>query len=70
MESDMVTMRAAMMTARWRNFAPRHFSGGVINFLDGHAKHFKPSYVTTGAGTFEARTGDILRNNPYRIENP
>ena len=60
----MVIMRAAVMTARWRNFASRHFSGGVINFLDGRARHFKASYVTIGAGTFEARTGDIFRNNP------
>jgi hypothetical protein len=42
-ESDMVTMRAVMMTAKWRNFASRHFSGAVINFLDGHANYFKDS---------------------------
>jgi hypothetical protein len=39
----MVIMRAVMMTAKWRNFASRHFSGGVINLLDGHANYFKDS---------------------------
>ena len=55
---------------RWRNFASRHNNGGVINFLDGHAKYFKNSYVTTGAGNNEALLGDIIWNNPYRILFP
>jgi prepilin-type N-terminal cleavage/methylation domain-containing protein len=55
---------------RWRSFASRHMSGGVMNFLDGHGKYFKDNYVTNGAGTFEARTGDIIWNDPYRRANP
>jgi len=55
---------------RWRNFASRHSSGGVINFLDGHAKYFKDRYVTNGAGGNEARLGDIIWNDPYRQANP
>jgi len=55
---------------RWRSFASRHESGGVINFLDGHAKYYKDRYVTNGAGTYEARTGDLIWNDPYRKENP
>ena len=55
---------------RWRNFASRHFSGGVINFLDGHAKYFKDHYVTNGASTYEVRNGDIIWNDPYRQANP
>jgi hypothetical protein len=69
-ESDMLTMRAAMMTAKWRNFASRHHSGGVISFLGGHAQHFKDSYVTSAAGTYKARTGDIICNNAYRAARP
>ena len=66
----MVTMRAAMMTAKWRNFASRHYSGGVIKLLDGHAKHLKDGYVTNGAGTYKARPSDIIWNDPYRAANP
>jgi prepilin-type N-terminal cleavage/methylation domain-containing protein len=55
---------------RWRSFASRHFSGGVINFLDGHAKYFKDRYVTNGAGTYEVRNGDIIWNDPYRQQYP
>jgi prepilin-type N-terminal cleavage/methylation domain-containing protein/prepilin-type processing-associated H-X9-DG protein len=55
---------------RWRSFASRHKSGGVINFLDGHAKYYADRYVTNGAGTYEARTGDIIWNEPYRALNP
>lgn len=55
---------------RWRSFASRHESGGVINFLDGHANYFKDRYVTNGAGTYEARNGDIIWNGPYRQANP
>ena len=55
---------------RWRSFASRHNSGGVINFLDGHVKYFKDHYVTNGASTYEARLGDITWNDPYRQANP
>ena len=55
---------------RWHSFASRHFSGGVINFIDGHAKYYKDRYVTNGAGTYEARTADIIWNDPYRRDNP
>jgi prepilin-type N-terminal cleavage/methylation domain-containing protein len=55
---------------RWRSFASRHNVGGVINFLDGHAKYYKDRYVTNGAGGFEARTADIIWNEPYRQQNP
>jgi prepilin-type N-terminal cleavage/methylation domain-containing protein len=55
---------------RWRNFASRHNNGGVIDFLDGHAKYFKTTYVQTGAGTFEAILPDIIWNAAYRIANP
>ena len=55
---------------RWRNFASRHNKGGVINFLDGHARYYKNSYVTTGAGANEALLGDIIWNSPWRILNP
>ncbi len=55
---------------RWRSFAWRHNGGGVINFLDGHSQHFKTSYVTNGAGTYEVLRPDIIWNAPYRAENP
>jgi prepilin-type N-terminal cleavage/methylation domain-containing protein len=55
---------------RWRNFASRHFNGGVLNFIDGHAKYFKDRYVTNGAGNNEPRLGDIIWNDPYRQQNP
>src|SRR5207249_5017180 len=31
---------------RWRNYAARHKIGGVINFLDGHARYYTDRYVT------------------------
>jgi prepilin-type N-terminal cleavage/methylation domain-containing protein len=55
---------------RWRSFASRHNAGGVLNFLDGHAKHFQDRYVTNGAGSYEALRPDIIWNAPYRAENP
>ena len=51
---------------RWRSFASRHNLGGVINFIDGHAGYFRLSYVTNGAGTYEALKSDIIWNSPYR----
>jgi len=53
---------------RYRSFASRHNKGGVIAFLDGHAKQFKTSYVYA-SGT-EPLLPDIIWNNPYRILNP
>ncbi len=56
---------------RFKSFASRHESGGVINFLDGHASYYKDRYVTNGAsGSTEARLADIIWNPPYRIANP
>jgi hypothetical protein len=53
---------------RWRSFASRHNQGGVINFIDGHASYFRISYVTNGAGSFEALKPDIIWNAPYRAQ--
>ena len=50
---------------RWKSFAARHFKGGVISFLDGHAKYYKDNYVITNADT-EIFNADIIWNNPYR----
>jgi prepilin-type processing-associated H-X9-DG protein len=55
---------------RWRSYASRHNSGGVINFLDGHAKYYKNSYVTNSAGSNEGRLSDIIWNAPWRMANP
>ncbi|HOX56768.1 MAG TPA: DUF1559 domain-containing protein [Candidatus Paceibacterota bacterium] len=55
---------------RWRNSASRHELGGVINFLDGHAKYFKIRYVTNGAAGNEVRNPDIIWNDPWRRKNP
>jgi prepilin-type N-terminal cleavage/methylation domain-containing protein len=55
---------------RWRNFAARHNVGGVINFLDGHAKYYTDKYVTNNAGANEPLLGDIIWNAPYRILFP
>jgi prepilin-type N-terminal cleavage/methylation domain-containing protein len=53
---------------RWKSFAARHFKGGVLSFLDGHAKYFKDNYVITNAST-EIFHGDIIWNEPYRAAN-
>ena len=53
---------------RWKSFAARHFKGGVLSFLDGHAKYYKDSYVITNADT-EIFNGDIIWNAPYRAAN-
>jgi prepilin-type N-terminal cleavage/methylation domain-containing protein/prepilin-type processing-associated H-X9-DG protein len=55
---------------RFRSFSSRHKSGGIINFLDGHAKYYTDHYVTNNAGGFEPRNGDIIWNEPYRALNP
>jgi len=55
---------------RWRSYASRHELGGVINFIDGHAKYFKIRYVTNGAASYEARNPDIIWNDPYRQQYP
>jgi prepilin-type N-terminal cleavage/methylation domain-containing protein/prepilin-type processing-associated H-X9-DG protein len=52
---------------RWKSFASRHSSGGIIAFFDGHAARFQDRYVTNGAtATTEALNGDIIWNAPYR----
>jgi prepilin-type N-terminal cleavage/methylation domain-containing protein len=57
--------------ARWRSFPARHSkTGGVLNFLDGHAAFYKRAALTNGAGTYEARLPDVIWNPPYRIQNP
>jgi len=58
---------------RQNSFAARHGKGGIINFFDGHAAHFKTAYVQTppGAGApaggkGEAILPDIIWDPPYR----
>ena len=55
---------------RWRSFAARHKAGGVLNFLDGHARYYTDKYVTNNAASNEALLSDIIWNAPYRVENP
>jgi prepilin-type N-terminal cleavage/methylation domain-containing protein/prepilin-type processing-associated H-X9-DG protein len=56
---------------RWKNMASRHNLGGVINFLDGHAKYFKTSYVQAGAtSSTEGHQPDIIWSSPWRVINP
>jgi len=55
---------------RWRSFALRHQSGGVINFLDGHAGYFKHNAITNGAASNEKLRPDVIWNAPYRLLNP
>jgi len=55
---------------RWRSFAARHKNGGVLNFLDGHARYYTDKYVTNNAGTYEPLLSDIIWNAPYRSANP
>jgi prepilin-type N-terminal cleavage/methylation domain-containing protein len=57
---------------RWRSFPARHGrSGGILNFLDGHASYYKQAYVgrqqTSG---WEWLNPDIIWNPPYRAINP
>lgn len=54
---------------RFKSFASRHSSGGVINFCDGHAQYYKIFYVTNGAdfaNKVEALRPDIIWNDVYR----
>lgn len=56
---------------RWRAFATRHAGGGVISFLDGQARFFPASYVTSGGiSSNEPLRPDIIWNAPYRALNP
>ncbi|PYM16363.1 MAG: hypothetical protein DME18_01720 [Verrucomicrobia bacterium] len=57
--------------ARWRSFPARHNqTGGMLNFLDGHAAFFKRNALTNGAGTYEALLPEVIWNPPYRNQNP
>ncbi|MGH7979208.1 MAG: hypothetical protein ACREE6_07515 [Limisphaerales bacterium] len=54
---------------RQRSYAARHSSGGVINFLDGHAAYYKDYYVTnnpSSGGNDEPLLPDIVWDAPYR----
>jgi prepilin-type N-terminal cleavage/methylation domain-containing protein len=58
---------------RYRSFAARHASGGVINFLDGHAQYYKTNYVQNGSlhgtspgGYNEPLLPDIIWDAPDR----
>lgn len=53
---------------RYRSFASRHQDGGVINFLDGHAKYYKRNYVYAAGD--EPKNADIIWNDPWRRANP
>jgi prepilin-type N-terminal cleavage/methylation domain-containing protein/prepilin-type processing-associated H-X9-DG protein len=58
---------------RQRSFAARHNSGGVINFIDGHASYYKDRYVTnnpSSGGENEPLLPDIIWDVPYRATNP
>jgi len=53
------------------SFALRHQSGGVINFLDGHAAYFKHKSITNGpSSNGERLRPDVIWNAPYRLLNP
>lgn len=55
--------------ARQRSYAARHSSGGIINFLDGHAAYYLDYYVTnnpSGGGYNEPIVPDIIWDAPYR----
>jgi prepilin-type N-terminal cleavage/methylation domain-containing protein len=54
---------------RFKNLASRHFSGAVINFVDGHAKYYKDSYLTNGsdfAAKIEGPVPDVIWDPAYR----
>ena len=57
---------------RWRSFASRHDKGGVINFLDGHARYFKTAYIQdnpSNDGNNEPLLPDVIWDAPYRLNN-
>ena len=57
---------------RWRSFPSRHGStGGILNFVDGHASFYKSAYVNRQqASTWEWLNPDVIWNPPYRAANP
>jgi prepilin-type N-terminal cleavage/methylation domain-containing protein/prepilin-type processing-associated H-X9-DG protein len=57
---------------RFRSYASRHNSGGLINFLDGHVAYFLDSYVTnapptTAIGEGEPLEPDVIWDAPARV---
>ncbi|MEO5804672.1 MAG: prepilin-type N-terminal cleavage/methylation domain-containing protein [Verrucomicrobiota bacterium] len=57
---------------RWRAFPKRHNkTGGILNFMDGHAASFKQSAITNQqANGNEALLKDVIWNARYRELNP
>ena len=54
---------------RQNSFASRHSKGGIINFFDGHAQHFKTSYIQSNpssGGHSEPLLPDVIWDPPYR----
>ncbi|HMD53962.1 MAG TPA: hypothetical protein VKJ65_05380 [Phycisphaerae bacterium] len=52
----------------------RHFKGGMINFLDGHAAFLKTTYiqnngVSSSCGEGEPLLPDVIWDAPYRLSN-
>jgi prepilin-type N-terminal cleavage/methylation domain-containing protein/prepilin-type processing-associated H-X9-DG protein len=57
---------------RQRSYASRHNSGGIINFLDGHAAFFKSSYITNNPSSLpnnEPILPDVIWDWPSRVLN-
>lgn len=57
---------------RQRSFASRHGKGGIINFLDGHARYFKTAYIQgnpSSGGFNEPLLSDVIWDAPYRANN-
>ncbi|MGA2174112.1 MAG: DUF1559 domain-containing protein [Verrucomicrobiota bacterium] len=54
---------------RQNSYASRHNQGGIINFIDGHARFFKTAYIqnnpSTG-GELEPLLPDVIWDWPYR----
>jgi prepilin-type N-terminal cleavage/methylation domain-containing protein len=54
---------------RFKSVASRHFSGGVLNFCDGHAQYYTDAYMTNGANFNEKLEGlvpDVIWDPAYR----
>jgi prepilin-type N-terminal cleavage/methylation domain-containing protein/prepilin-type processing-associated H-X9-DG protein len=57
--------------ARWRAFPTRHNKqGGILAFVDGHARYFKQAPLKEEQGGYEPRLPDVIWNPPYRTINP
>jgi prepilin-type N-terminal cleavage/methylation domain-containing protein/prepilin-type processing-associated H-X9-DG protein len=59
---------------RQRSFAARHDKGGVINFLDGHARYYKTSYIQDNPSSISGGEGepllpDVIWDAPFRTVN-